>query len=94
MGISVRSGSTGEVKYQFNGDTRLKPASNMKLITAAVALSVLGDRFKTEVRTDGVLIGNTLKGDVYLIGKGDPTLRKENFQELARQLKEKGIKKN
>ncbi|PAE22475.1 D-alanyl-D-alanine carboxypeptidase/D-alanyl-D-alanine-endopeptidase [Bacillus sp. 7504-2] len=93
--ISVRSGSTGEVKYQFNGDTRLKPASNMKLITAAVALSVLGEerRFKTEVRTDGVLIGNTLKGDVYLIGKGDPTLRKENFQELARQLKEKGIKK-
>lgn len=96
VGISVRSGSTGELKYQFNGDTRLKPASNMKLITAAVALSVLGEdhRFKTEVRTDGMLTrGGTLKGNVYLIGKGDPTLRKENFQELARQLKEKGINK-
>nr|WP_026073496.1 D-alanyl-D-alanine carboxypeptidase/D-alanyl-D-alanine-endopeptidase [Robertmurraya massiliosenegalensis] len=95
VGISIRSGKTGEMLYQFNGDTRLRPASNMKLFTAAAALSALGEEhiFKTEVYTDGVMHGNTLKGNVYLVGKGDPTLKSEDFQALASQLMEKGIRK-
>lgn len=93
VGISVRSGKTGELIYEFNGDTRLRPASNMKLITAATALSVLGENhtFKTELRTDGVVKNGVLKGNLYVIGKGDPTLRIEEYQDLARQLKERGI---
>ncbi|HWM18658.1 MAG TPA: D-alanyl-D-alanine carboxypeptidase/D-alanyl-D-alanine-endopeptidase [Ilumatobacteraceae bacterium] len=51
------------------------PASNQKLLVAAVALEVLGEdhRFRTELRgpqpVDGVITG-----DVYLVGGGDPLL--------------------
>lgn len=93
VGISIRSTKTGEIQYEYNGNTRLKPASNMKLMTAAVALSILGEnyRFQTEVRTDGVIKGRTLKGNLYLVGRGDPTLREEDFNQLASEIKGLGI---
>jgi serine-type D-Ala-D-Ala carboxypeptidase/endopeptidase (penicillin-binding protein 4) len=56
-------------------DVPLIPASNQKLLVAAVALDVLGPRhrFTTEVRgpapTDG-----TVAGDLFLVGGGDPLL--------------------
>lgn len=93
-GVSIRQASTGKVIYNHLGDTRLHPASSIKLLTGAVALEVLGEefRFKTEVLSDGIIQGNVLHGDIYLKGKGDPTLLKEDFDALARNLKEKGIR--
>lgn len=95
VGISVRSSKTGEIIYEHNGDIRLKPASNMKLITGAVALSILGENhtFETKLLTDGRTKGSTLKGNLYLVGQGDPTLQKEDFDNLALKLKERGISK-
>ncbi|WP_347551638.1 D-alanyl-D-alanine carboxypeptidase/D-alanyl-D-alanine-endopeptidase [Pseudalkalibacillus hwajinpoensis] len=92
-GVSVRSGSTGELIYENYGETRLTPASNMKLFTAGAALQTLGPdyRFTTELLADGELKNRKLKGNLYLKGKGDPTLLKEDFEELAQSLKEKGV---
>lgn len=92
-GISIRHADTGELLYSHFGDIQLRPASNMKILTSVAALEVLGPnyRFSTEVLTDGEVTESTLKGDLYLKGKGDPTLLKEDFDQFAIELKEQGI---
>lgn len=94
-GVSIREADTGEVLYSRDGDTRLHPASNMKLLTGAAAMETLGKdyQFSTEVLTDGALRGIVLHGNVYLKGKGDPTLLKEDLDQFAKDLKDQGIHK-
>ena len=95
VSISIRDRATGELLYDYNGDTPIKPASNMKLLTTAAALEVLGEeyRFTTSLYTSGKLNKDVLKGDVYLKGEGDPTLSVEDLQQFALELKAKGISK-
>ncbi|HSI65792.1 MAG TPA: D-alanyl-D-alanine carboxypeptidase/D-alanyl-D-alanine-endopeptidase [Planococcus sp. (in: firmicutes)] len=88
IGVSVREAETGEIVFEEFGDIRLKPASNMKLFTAAAALENLGQeyRFSTELRMDGKIVEGVLDGNLYLVGKGDPTLLEEDFGLLAARL--------
>lgn len=60
-----------------NQGRRLNPASNMKAITTAAALSRLGAgyRWETTIASCGPIDSQgTLKGDLYIIGGGDPML--------------------
>lgn len=94
-GVSIRNASTSEVLYDQFADIRLHPASNMKILTGAAALETLGPdyTYTTEVLTDGAHKGAVLQGNLYIKGKGDPTLLKEDFVQFAKDLKEQGIKK-
>ena len=94
-GVSIRKADSGEIVYSSYGDIRLHPASNMKLLTASAALEQLGPdyQFSTEVWMDGRIKGKVLEGDLYLKGKGDPTLMKEDLDLFAQQLKANGITK-
>ncbi|WP_163970861.1 D-alanyl-D-alanine carboxypeptidase/D-alanyl-D-alanine endopeptidase [Oceanobacillus halotolerans] len=95
IGISIRSAETGELLYDHFGNIRMRPASNMKLITAVAALDTLGGdyTFKTEILTEGSITDGVLDGNLYLKGKGDPTLLASDFADFAKQLQKKGINK-
>ncbi|WP_053205797.1 D-alanyl-D-alanine carboxypeptidase/D-alanyl-D-alanine endopeptidase [Jiangella muralis] len=92
--VVVRDAATGETLYEHDGDQRLMPASNEKLLTSAVALDVLGPdhTFATTVATAGQRTGPILRGDVYLRGTGDPTLLASDYADLAAQLAADGVR--
>ena len=76
-GAYVADAATGEVLYARNADLPLIPASNLKLVTTAAALDVLGPdhRFETALYFDGdESQPDTLRGDLVLVGGGDPSL--------------------
>ena len=75
-GVLVKSVRTGEVIYQRHAEKEFVPASNMKLLTAAAALAVLGPdyRFQTTVMAAGPVVGGVLQGPLVVRGTGDPTL--------------------
>lgn len=75
VGIYAISGD-GRTIVDINSDKMLVPASNMKLISTGAAIHKLGPeyRFKTMIGHDGVIEDGVLKGNLYIIGGGDPTL--------------------
>lgn len=92
--MTLRSAETGKIIYNHNGSVPRQTASNLKLLTGAAVLQELGEdfRFETNVYIDGELLGNVLNGDIYLQGSGDPTLLYSDLQEMAKELKQAGVK--
>jgi len=75
--VTARYLDNGEDIVQHNSQLAIAPASNMKLLTTAVALDVLGEdyQFVTKIYLDGEVDANgNLDGNVYIVGGGDPTL--------------------
>lgn len=78
---------------QSHPDVPLNPASNMKLVTAALALDKLGPdhSYRTAlfgtVGSDGALPRLVLRGD------GDPTLTEADLWRLANTLRHRGVKR-
>jgi D-alanyl-D-alanine carboxypeptidase/D-alanyl-D-alanine-endopeptidase (penicillin-binding protein 4) len=93
IGIRFVDAKTGDILYEKNSKKFFQPASNIKLITTAGALLILKPeyRYKTSILTDGKLSGDTLKGNLYIKGSGDPTLNSEILSLIAKQLRIKGI---
>ncbi|RNL80647.1 D-alanyl-D-alanine carboxypeptidase/D-alanyl-D-alanine endopeptidase [Halostreptopolyspora alba] len=92
-GVVVRSLDTGNLLYERNADTALTPASNMKLLTSAAALDVLGPdhTFETTVTADEEPTSGVVEGDLYLTGTGDPSLTSDAFDALAAEVADSGV---
>lgn len=99
--IAVHSLRRGETLYSFNSFRLQVPASNQKLLTAAVAAERLGwdYRYTTRLYAAGpVLADGTLDGDLVVVSDGDPTINPRHparwgaFDEWARQLAAKGVR--
>ena len=75
LGILAVSAS-GDTLLSRNPSRMMTPASNLKLITTGLALEVLGPQYRyvTTLGYTGKVVKGTLKGDVVIIGGGDPTI--------------------
>lgn len=75
-GLLVVDADTGKPIFQHNADEMFAPASVTKLFTCSAALVEFGPehRFRTPVYRRGHMVDGTLKGDLILVAKGDPTL--------------------
>ncbi|QPJ63906.1 MAG: D-alanyl-D-alanine carboxypeptidase/D-alanyl-D-alanine-endopeptidase [Candidatus Nitrohelix vancouverensis] len=84
-----------EVLYSVRSDALLIPASNMKLITSAVALKTLGPdyRFMTGLYSSARIQDEVLEGDLYVKGYGDPKLVTEQLWLMAQQVRNLPLKK-
>lgn len=78
-GVVIQSLETGEFLYRRNESKSLMPASNLKILTTATALCMLGPnyRYMTRLVTNGTKENNVLKGDLIIKGSGDPTFPKK-----------------
>ncbi len=79
--VRVDSLATGEPLFTYNAHRLMVPASNQKLLTAAVAADRLGwnYRFTTRLMTSGVIDAlGTLEGDLLVVGDGDPSINPRN----------------
>jgi len=68
-GIHVVDAATGQTVYQKNQDRLFLPASNLKILTSAVALERLGPDYRFTTR-----VVREASGDLVLAGSGDPSL--------------------
>lgn len=86
---------TGEVVFQRKPELALAPASAEKLAVSFAALRLLGPgfRFRTDVAGAGELAGPVWRGDLVLVGHGDPTLAPADLAALAREVAAWGIRR-
>ena len=86
---------TGRTVYAHNRHASLLPASAEKLPVAYAALKLLGPgyRFRTDVVGLGSRRGPVWRGNLWLVGGGDPTLRPSDLDRLARRLARRGLRR-
>ena len=89
---SIPLDGPGKARF-MNADIPLNPGSIMKVITTYAALELLGPTFQwhTRLYTDGTIEGETLSGNLYFVGSGDPKLTEERLWLLLRELRAMGI---
>jgi D-alanyl-D-alanine carboxypeptidase/D-alanyl-D-alanine-endopeptidase (penicillin-binding protein 4) len=103
VGICVMD-RDGKILAGVNTGKMLLPASNMKLISTGAALHTLGPdfSFETTLAYDGAIEDGVLKGNLHIIGGGDPTLGSKDsiavqiektFAAWSKMIKDAGIRK-
>ena len=87
------SSDTPGIVAAQNADTVRNPASVLKLLTTMAALDLLGPTYqwKTQYLLDGNLNGNTLNGNLIMLGGGDPFLTVDRFWSHVLAIRERGI---
>lgn len=85
----VKNLDNGTTVADVNGDMSIPAASTMKLVTTATAIKILGTkyRFTTKIAYSGYIDSatQTLYGDLYVIGGGDPTLGSKYYNKSGHE---------
>ena len=95
FGIKIHSLQRNKTLYSVNSNRLFAPASNVKLLTTAMALKRLRPeyRFKTGLYATTPVGGETLRGDIFIKGFGDPNLVSEQMWLLVKELKNIPLRK-
>jgi D-alanyl-D-alanine carboxypeptidase/D-alanyl-D-alanine-endopeptidase (penicillin-binding protein 4) len=92
-GIAVVDGN-GRPLFSRRERTPMAPASTFKVLIAAAALQVLGPdyRFSTTFESVDDPADGTIRGDVYLVGNGDPLLTRDDLRGGAGAIARGGVR--
>jgi D-alanyl-D-alanine carboxypeptidase/D-alanyl-D-alanine-endopeptidase (penicillin-binding protein 4) len=102
FGFYIKDLAKDSVIFESEADRALVPASVMKSVTSASALSILGEKFtfKTPVYLTGTIADGVVSGDLVIQASGDPTLDSDNFKNnggfcdsIVSNLKRLGVRK-
>lgn len=88
-GVLIVDPAAGDTLYSRNAGKLFMPASNQKIITGAVALARLGPgwRWRTPVLATGPVANGVLRGDLGIIGSGDPSVSDRVLGDAMRPLR-------
>jgi D-alanyl-D-alanine carboxypeptidase/D-alanyl-D-alanine-endopeptidase (penicillin-binding protein 4) len=102
VSVMVLDAESGKPIYSRNEKSGLNAASNVKLVTSAAALALLGPEFRWKTAVLGLAPAEggrainpagELQGDLFLRVSGDPTLTTQDLAELASELAAIGLRK-
>ncbi|KQS30803.1 D-alanyl-D-alanine carboxypeptidase/D-alanyl-D-alanine-endopeptidase [Dyadobacter sp. Leaf189] len=81
LAISIKSVKEKVPVFGLHQEMSLPSASTLKLVSTATVLAVFGGdyKFQTFLEHDGQIKGDTLLGNLYIHGTGDPSLGSERF---------------
>lgn len=81
LAFCLKSTRDGRTILGLNQQQSLPSASTLKLVSTATVLSLLGGdhTYKTYLEYDGQIVRDTLRGNLYLRGTGDPSLGSGRF---------------
>ncbi len=93
ISIEIVKTNAGEALLGLNTRVPRNPASVLKLVTTLAALELLGPTYQWQTRymIDGKVVGNTLQGNLIMVGGGDPFLTVDRFWSHALAIRERGI---
>jgi D-alanyl-D-alanine carboxypeptidase/D-alanyl-D-alanine-endopeptidase (penicillin-binding protein 4) len=93
--VYVADATSGDTLFSVAPDKPLNPASNVKLLSTATALDLLGADYRYSTRVIGPSPDDdgVIAGDVYLRGTYDPTLTASGIRELAAALAARGVRR-
>ncbi len=85
--------SKGDVTMDENAGSAFIPASSFKTLTTATALEILGPdfHFTTELKSTAPIQEGVIRGDLVIVGGGDPMLKLDDLKAWAADLKQRGL---
>jgi D-alanyl-D-alanine carboxypeptidase/D-alanyl-D-alanine-endopeptidase (penicillin-binding protein 4) len=93
--MSVAIGFDGAWLHRHGAWKQRAPASNQKLLFSMALLqrSSLSTRIRTQVFAKGPTTNGVLRGNLWIVGRGDPAVDRVTMNALARAIAETGIRK-
>jgi D-alanyl-D-alanine carboxypeptidase/D-alanyl-D-alanine-endopeptidase (penicillin-binding protein 4) len=93
--VSVAIGLDGGWLYRHGAWRQRAPASNQKLLLSMALLqrTSLTTRIRTELFAKGSRTAGLLRGNLWIVGHGDPEVGRPTMAALARAVDEAGIRK-